>query len=156
RRRPAHAHGLVCHRAPVRAAGTEVLKGVLLVLNAGSSSIKFSVFEVAEHAAAPALRMGGEVDGLGAPPRFVAHGPAGARLADDQLAAGAAHDDALGTIIAWIDAHTAGAEMIAAGHRVVHGGLRYASPVRITPEVMRELEALIPLAPLHQPHNLEA
>ena len=45
--------------------------------------------------------------------------------------------------------------MIAAGHRVVHGGVRYASPVRVTPEVMQELETLVPLAPLHQPHNLE-
>ena len=129
---------------------------VLLVLNAGSSSIKFSVFEVGERPAAPALRVRGEVDGLGARPHFVAKDQAGARLADDGLAAGATHDDALATILAWIEARTAGAEVIAAGHRVVHGGVRYASPVRVTPEVMQELEALVPLAPLHQPHNLEA
>jgi len=132
------------------------LSRVLLVLNAGSSSIKFSVFEVGERPAAPALLVRGEVDGLGARPRFVAQDQAGARLADDGLAAGATHDDALGTMLAWIDARTAGAEVIAAGHRVVHGGVRYASPVRVTPEVMLELEALVPLAPLHQPHNLEA
>jgi acetate kinase len=132
------------------------LTRVLLVLNAGSSSIKFSVYEVGEPSGTPALLVRGEVDGLGARPRFVAQDQAGARLADDQLATGAAHDDALGTILAWIEARTAGAEVIAAGHRVVHGGVRYASPVRVTPEVMRELEALVPLAPLHQPHNLEA
>jgi acetate kinase len=132
------------------------LSRVLLVLNAGSSSIKFSVFEVGERPAAPALLVRGEVDGLAARPRFVAQDKAGARVADDQLAAGAAHDDALGTMLAWIEARTAGAEVIAAGHRVVHGGVRYASPVRVTPEVMQELEALVPLAPLHQPHNLEA
>jgi acetate kinase len=132
------------------------LNRVLLVLNAGSSSIKFSVFEVGERAAAPALRVRGEVDGLGVRPRFVAKDQAGARLADDGLAASATHDDALGTMLAWIEARLAGAQLIAAGHRVVHGGVRYASPVRVTPEVMQELEALVPLAPLHQPHNLEA
>ena len=127
----------------------------LLVLNAGSSSIKFSVFEVGERSAALALLYRGEVDGLGARPHFVARDGAGARLADDTLAAGATHDDGLGAILAWIEARTAKAAVIAAGHRVVHGGVRYSSPVRITPEVMRELEALVPLAPLHQPHNLE-
>jgi len=132
------------------------LTRVLLVLNAGSSSIKFSLFEVGERAATPALLVRGEVDGLGARPRFVAQDKAGARVADDQLAAGATHDDAFGTMLAWIEARTAGAEVIAAGHRVVHGGVGYASPVRVTPEVMQELEALVPLAPLHQPHNLEA
>jgi acetate kinase len=132
------------------------LTRVLLVLNAGSSSIKFSVFEIGERAAAPTLLTRGEVDGLGARPRFTARDQTGARLADDRLAAGTTHDDALGTMLAWIEARTAGAEVIAAGHRVVHGGVRYASPVRVTPEVMQELEALIPLAPLHQPHNLEA
>jgi acetate kinase len=132
------------------------LSRILLVLNAGSSSIKFSVYEVAERASALAPLFRGEVDGLGARPRFVARDQACARLADEALSAGATHDDALGTMLAWIEARTAGAEVIAAGHRVVHGGVRHASPVRVTPEVMRELEALIPLAPLHQPHNLEA
>ena len=127
----------------------------LLVLNAGSSSIKFSVYEVGEWLAlAPLCR--GEVDGLGARPRFVARDGTGAPLADEAIVGGATHDDALGTIVAWIEAHTANAEMIAAGHRVVHGGVRYGSPARVTPEVIRELEALVPLAPLHQPHNLAA
>jgi acetate kinase len=130
------------------------LSRVLLVLNAGSSSIKFSVFELGERSAL-ALLFRGEVDGLGARPRFAARDGAGARLADDTLAAGATHDDGLGAILAWIEARTAKAALIAAGHRVVHGGVRYASPVRVTPEVMQELEKLVPLAPLHQPHNLE-
>jgi acetate kinase len=132
------------------------LSRILLVLNAGSSSIKFSVYEVAEPATALAPLFRGEVDGLGTRPRFVARDQAGAGLADEALSAGATHDDGLGAILAWIDARTANAAVIAAGHRVVHGGVRYASPVRVTPEVMRELEALVPLAPLHQPHNLEA
>jgi acetate kinase len=77
-------------------------------------------------------------------------------LADEALSAGASHDNGLDTLLAWIDARTSNSAVIAAGHRVVHGGVRYASPVRVTPEVIRELEALVPLAPLHQPHNLEA
>jgi acetate kinase len=130
------------------------LSQVLLVLNAGSSSIKFSVFEVGERSAL-ALLYRGEADGLGARPRFAARDGAGSRLADEPLAAGATHDDGLGAILAWIEARTAKAAVFAAGHRVVHGGVRYASPVRITSEVMQELEKLVPLAPLHQPHNLE-
>ena len=155
RRRPARADGLVRDRAPVRTAGPEALSRVLLVLNAGSSSIKFSVYEVGEQSAALAPLFRGEVDGLGARPRFVARDQAGTGLADEALASSATHDDGLGAILSWIEAGTANAAMIAAGHRVVHGGVRYASPVRITPDVMRELEALVPLAPLHQPHNLE-
>jgi len=135
--------------------GVDVSSRLLLVLNAGSSSIKFSVYEVGESAAAPASLYRGEVDGLGARPRFVARDQRGARLADETLS-GAAHDDGLAAILAWIEARTSNATVVAAGHRVVHGGVRYTRPVRVTPEVMRELEALIPLAPLHQPHNLDA
>jgi acetate kinase len=132
------------------------LSRILLVLNAGSSSIKFSVYEVAEPATALAPLFRGEVDGLGTRPRFVARDKAGAGLADEAPSAGATHDDGLDTLLAWIEARTSNAAMIAAGHRVVHGGVHYTSPVRVTPKVMRELEALVPLAPLHQPHNLKA
>jgi acetate kinase len=129
------------------------LSDVLLVINAGSSSIKFSVYAVGSGAPL-ALRYRGEVDGLGARPRFVAHGASGEEPAAEALGAGASHDDALRKILDWIEARTAGTEIVAAGHRVVHGGVRYAAPVVLTPEVLRELEALVPLAPLHQPHNL--
>jgi acetate kinase len=71
------------------------------------------------------------------------------------MAAGTTHDEALGVILQWIETRSAGVSVVAAGHRVVHGGLRYAGPVRITPGVLEELEALAPLAPLHQPHNVE-
>ena len=126
----------------------------LLVINAGSSSIKFSVYAVGSGAPPLDLRYRGEVDGLGARPRFVARGAGGEELAAEALGAGASHDDALRTIFDWIEARTAGTEIVAAGHRVVHGGVRYAVPIILTPEVLRELEALVPLAPLHQPHNL--
>jgi len=119
--------------------GVDVSSRLLLVLNAGSSSIKFSVYEVGESAAAPASLYRGEVDGLGARPRFVARDQRGARLADETLS-GAAHDDGLAAILAWIEARTSNATVVAAGHRVVHGGVRYTRPVRVTPEVMRELK----------------
>jgi acetate kinase len=131
---------------------------VLLVLNAGSSSIKFSVYGVAADRALT-LAWRGEVDGLDAKPRFVARDAAGTTLAcgDMRAPTGAVgHDDALVAILDWIDGRTAGSHVVAAGHRVVHGSVTYLAPVRIGPEVMEVLEALVPLAPLHQPHNLAA
>ncbi|HEY7540822.1 MAG TPA: acetate/propionate family kinase [Methylomirabilota bacterium] len=127
---------------------------VLLVINAGSSSIKFSVYGVEGGEAPLALRYRGEVDGLGARPRFTARGASGEELGAESLGTGARHDDALRMILDWIEARTARAELVAAGHRVVHGGVRYAAPVVLTPDILGELETLVPLAPLHQPHNL--
>jgi acetate kinase len=126
---------------------------IVLVINAGSSSIKFSVFGVADAARLASLYRG-EVDGLGAHPRFAAADATGSRLADETIEPGTHHDNALDFILDWIAARTAGATFAAAGHRVVHGGMRYTEPVRVTPDVLRELEGLVPLAPLHQPHNL--
>lgn len=140
-------------RARLRAAGTEVLSRTLLVINAGSSSIKFSVFSVGPRDAHPVARYRGQVDGLGARSRLVAVDTNGARMADQAMDAGATHDDALGGILNWIEARSTGETVVATGHRVVHGGVRYARPVRITPGVLQELEALVSLAPLHQPHN---
>ena len=140
-------------RARVRTPGAEVLSRVLLVINAGSSSIKFSVFDVA-NAANPVQGARGLVDGLGARPRFVARDANGKGLADEVLSPTTRHDDALAAIMKWVEAHASGAAIVAAGHRVVHGGTRYADPVRLTPDVLRDLEAFVPLAPLHQPHNL--
>ncbi len=128
---------------------------VLLVLNAGSSSIKFSVFELGA-ASALARLLSGEIDGLGERPRFVAKDQAGTPLREEDLRGGYSHADALGAIIAWVESRTAGAALAAAGHRVVHGGVRYTAPVRLAPDVRAWLETLVPLAPLHQPHNLAA
>jgi acetate kinase len=65
-------------------------------------------------------------------------------------------EDALGLIVEWCRAHLGGRRLVAVGHRIVHGGLRFAAPVRIDDEVLAELDRLVPLAPLHQPHNLAA
>ncbi|WP_332837422.1 acetate/propionate family kinase [Neoroseomonas rubea] len=126
----------------------------ILVLNAGSSSIKFELFEAA---ATPVARFAGQVEGIGAAPHFVAKDAAGARLADrrwDDGGAPANHRAALGVIIDWLDGVLAGRRVAAIGHRVVHGGPDFAAPVLVDVAVMERLHELAPLAPLHQPHNL--
>jgi acetate kinase len=77
-------------------------------------------------------------------------------LADQPVDGPATHHQGLSALLDWLSAYSENIEIAAAGHRVVHGGQDYAQPVRITPAVLRDLERLVPLAPLHQPHNLEA
>lgn len=124
----------------------------ILTLNAGSSSIKFALFE---DAADLALVASGQVDGIGVKPKLTAKDAAGTRIADDALDGSAIdHTGALGTILSLIDARFPGAEVSAIGHRVVHGGPKRFAPVVLDTPLITELETLIPLAPLHQPHNL--
>ncbi len=131
----------------------------LLVLNAGSSSIKFALFELGRDGAL-ALRYGGEVEGIGDAPRFVAHDASRVRLEDAALPSSAGrdltHEELLTMLLGWVERHADRFDLVAAGHRVVHGGRRFAVPVRVTPAVLDELRTLVPLAPLHQPHNLAA
>jgi acetate kinase len=122
----------------------------LLVLNAGSSSLKFALFEAA---AEPAPLCAGQVEGIGAAPRFVAKAASGAKLAQTQLDA-SDHGDALASIIDWLPGALDGRRVVAVGHRVVHGGASLAAPIIVDEAILAMLEALIPLAPLHQPHNL--
>jgi len=127
----------------------------IVVLNAGSSSLKFSVF--AGTADLP-LVVGGQVSGLyAAAPKFVAKDPGGHALAEKRwdADAGLDHHGAIRHIVEWLRA-TYGHEhhLGAVGHRVVHGGMDFAAPVRVDSDVVTRLEKLIPLAPLHQPHNL--
>ncbi len=127
----------------------------ILVLNAGSSSLKFSVFLGGEPPA-PLLR--GQLEGLFTRPRFVARDHGGV-AGEKTWAAGTrlGHDGAIEFLFAWgRGGALRGHRIVAAGHRVVHGGLKFTRPVVIDPEVMAALEAFVPLAPLHQPHNLEA
>ena len=119
----------------------------MLVLNAGSSSLKFAVF-----AAAASLdpSVHGLVDGIGVEPRLaVAGGPAERVDAGD-------HRGALDVVATWLDRHLDGAQPAAVGHRVVHGGWHYDEPVRVDAGVLKTLESLVPLAPLHQPQELAA
>ncbi len=129
----------------------------LLTINAGSSSMKFALFEIAP-AGDPRLLSHGQIEGLGTAPHFLARDRAGAVLAERRWSEGAAvtHEAAFTELLRWIDAHLYGARVVAAGHRVVHGGRRLAAPARITGDTMAELDSLVPLAPLHQPHSLSA
>jgi len=127
----------------------------ILVLNAGSSSIKFSLF--AEDAADPALIAGGQVSGLFTAPAFVAKDASGRVIGEKRWEGGAGfgHEAALGQIVDWVRTRYARDHRLAAvGHRVAHGGSDYATPIRVDAALIAKLETLIPLAPLHLPHNL--
>ena len=128
----------------------------ILVLNAGSSSIKFSLF--AEAGIEPALVARGQIEGIDTSPHFIAQDATGQTASEQRWAQGTqlGHDGAVAHIGDWLQATYAGQhQLVAVGHRVVHGGVDYSAPVRIDGDVVVQLEKLIPLAPLHQPHNLE-
>lgn len=132
--------------------------GAILVLNAGSSSIKFALYEpCAEGTLRPLAR--GQAAHTGAEMVLRAKDPGGAILTQQQWplpAQGFDHDLAAAQVMRWLSDHLGGVPLAAVGHRVVHGGLAYASPVVVSNEVLEALDALVPLAPLHQPHNLKA
>jgi acetate kinase len=128
-----------------------------VVLNAGSSSLKFCVYR-RRPAEAWDLEARGQIEGIGTAPRFSAKDASAARIADEALKPTAVQDSrgALEALASWLRGRYGGARVLGVGHRVVHGGARFTGPVRITPQVMEELRTLVPLAPLHQPHNLAA
>jgi acetate kinase len=128
----------------------------VLVLNAGSSSIKFSLFAGDGPPSRQQLLCEGACDGIGHATHFTAKDGRGAKLLDQQMPQGVSHADALAAILDWIGPHFPDHRLVAAGHRVVHGGSLYTGPVRIDAQVVAELTRLIPLAPLHQPHPLHA
>jgi acetate kinase len=132
------------------------MSDAILVLNAGSSSIKFSLFEGHVRPGPKGLICDGEFDGIGHRVHFVAKDNSGTSLADQHLAEVTTHEDALATLLKWVARQFPNNHLVAAGHRVVHGGSIYSIPVRIDPSVIDALRRLIPLAPLHQPHNLAA
>ncbi len=126
----------------------------IIVINAGSSSIKFSLF-VANYGGEPRLISKGQMEGIGTAPHFVAKSPSGDKLAEKRWDDGKlGHNELFKHLIDWVEHHLDGAELKVAGHRVVHGGLKYSQPTLLTDAVVKELEQFIPLAPLHQPHNL--
>lgn len=135
----------------------------ILVLNAGSSSIKFSIFE--QQSAAQNLRLlnKGHVAQRGSKVELLVKNAQGQAVFSAQQESPQEspqgsifdHDAAMSQLLAWFDAQTQGWNFAAIGHRVVHGGQKYSAPVAINEEILRELDALAPLAPLHQPHNLK-
>lgn len=128
---------------------------VILVLNAGSSSIKFSAFDASDDALTLVLR--GNIDGLYTSPAFRAIDGAGKEVEAKQWGDGTelGHGGGIAFLADFLRSHGEGHRLIAVGHRVVHGGVRFTQPAKITTEVIAALAALSPLAPLHQPHNLK-
>jgi acetate kinase len=127
---------------------------LILVLNAGSSSLKFRAYDAGGEA--PRLLLRGQVESLATEPHFSAADASGELREEHRWPAGTqlGHDGAIAYIGDFLRSHGEGHRLAAAGHRVVHGGVRFTRPTLVTPAVIDELAALVPLAPLHQPHNL--
>lgn len=131
----------------------------ILVVNAGSSSVKFALFEPLAAALTPKLIGKGRVAKVGDYVELCVKSGDGTLLEKQRLASGKGafdYDQAMALMVAWLAGHDGGREVAAVGHRVVHGGKNHAAPVLLTREVEQDLAELIPLAPLHQPHNLKA
>ncbi|MFT5786254.1 MAG: acetate kinase [Ascidiaceihabitans sp.] len=129
----------------------------ILVLNAGSSSLKFAVYPIKDGAPTPVVR--GKIARIGNDPTFSAYDSKGHELAPQDLMrldTNAGHDALIPALLEWLKGHQECVSIVAAGHRVVHGGRDHLTPARVTDRLLGELETLVPLAPLHQPHNLAA
>ncbi|MGZ8273652.1 MAG: acetate/propionate family kinase [Burkholderiaceae bacterium] len=126
----------------------------IVVLNAGSSSFKFSLFATSGQDLTLVAR--GQAEGLYTSPRFVAKNSAGEVLDEKKWNESEAlgHEGALEHLVGFLRGRSDGYRLSGVGHRVVHGGLEYSHPARMTEAVLKALEKYIPLAPLHQPHNL--
>ncbi len=130
------------------------MSAAVLAINAGSSSLKFALFADED---ALALLASGEVTGLGGTPRLRANSSSAGAATDRQLTDVATATDALAAVLEWIDVHFPHVHFSVIGHRVVHGGDRFHAAVAVSDDgVLRDLEALDPLAPQHQPYNLAA
>jgi acetate kinase len=125
-----------------------------LVLNAGSSSLKFCVFE-RPPGESWHLEARGQVEGIGTSPRLRVKDAAGESMADQDVRASDGRE-ALDALATWLRSKYGGSRVLGVGHRVVHGGARFTGPTVVNEDVLRELYQLVPLAPLHQPHNLAA
>jgi acetate kinase len=127
-----------------------------VVLNAGSSSLKFCIYRRPE-AGQWHLEARGQIEGIGSAPRFIVKDGENRTTAEHPVERDV-HDGrtALGFLATWLQSRYTEARVVGVGHRVVHGGARYTRPTVITPEVLADLHKLVPLAPLHQPHNLAA
>jgi acetate kinase len=128
------------------------MSGCIAVINAGSSSVKFALYEVSSDVTA---LFRGQVEGIGVAPRLTIRDAHGEIVAEREWnAEGFNHDAATREILTSGATLIAGTPVTGIGHRVVHGGMRYGAPVRLDRAVLASLSELTPLAPLHQPHNL--
>lgn len=124
----------------------------IFVINAGSSSLKYAIYPVADLAASPPVS--GQYDGLGTPHARFRPGEGSETLLPAQ--GSRTHQAAIEHLLDWLAANHAGLLPIACGHRIVHGGTRHSAPCTLDEETLAQLDTLTPLAPLHQPHNLRA
>jgi acetate kinase len=125
-----------------------------LVLNAGSSSLKFCLFQQPK-GAAWRVEARGQIEGIGTAPRLTVKDGTGGKKVDEKLDASVRDGKAaIDTLSGWLRSAYPGGRIAGVGHRVVHGGARFSGPTVVTREILAELAALTPLAPLHQPHNL--
>ena len=131
------------------------MKQGILTINAGSSSIKFALFPLT-HPISPNAEVSGQIDGIGTTAtQMVAKNTAGERITDQQLEGQQVnHAQAFDALLKWFTASHADWRIVAVGHRVVHGGERYSQPTIIDDTVLGHLSSFVPLAPLHQPHNV--
>ncbi len=131
------------------------MKQGILTINAGSSSIKFALFSL-DHPISPEAEVSGQIDGIGTnATKLIAKNRAGERIADQLIAGDAvSHTQALDAMLQWFLATYTGWQIVSVGHRVVHGGDRYSAPIVVDATVLGHLESFIPLAPLHEPHNV--
>lgn len=124
----------------------------ILTINAGSSSIKFALFEMKNGFE---CTIEGEAEGIGTSPHLLIRNKGQVafekKWPDDKTIG---YEPLLSESLDWIEKHLGTDRLIAAGHRVVHGGRKFFAPVLITPEIIKDLGALVELAPLHQPHNI--
>ena len=131
------------------------MDSVILTLNAGSSSLKFAVFALAK-GGEPGGLASGQIEGIGATAQGSVTATSGEKsaLAFDPSLRRIDHEAAMTAILGWLKQAGYDASVVAVGHRIVHGGANYAAPVLIDDATLAKLRALIPLAPLHQPHNV--
>jgi acetate kinase len=132
-----------------------VMADLIIVLNAGSSSLKFTIY--AAHGEKPQVRYDGQIEGIGTETRFKAKDGSGKVVEDKKWPPGSTldHEGAIDALFAWGRGVLSSSDpVVAVGHRVVHGGLKYTKPTVVNDHILDDLEKFVPLAPLHQPHNL--
>ena len=128
----------------------------LLVINAGSSSIKFAIYQIDTSLTELTANATGQIEGIGNQPNLTINSFEGLLLVNRKLSVNEVHDhtSAITLMLDWLRNYLADGTLLAVGHRVVHGGQLYSTPILINATVLTELETLVPLAPLHQPNNL--
>jgi len=132
---------------------------IILVLNSGSSSVKFAVFQNQSPDSPLKRLIAGQITGVGTQPSFSAKDSNGKALKlanNNALVATSDHAGVLTVLLNWLHGDEMDLKITAAGHRIVHGGTDFTKPERVTPATVADLKKLIPLAPHHQPHNIAA